>query len=100
MLHAGWTGLQIGTSARCAMASPIVGGADISGLRQNLGAEQARFNAATAVGDTVIAPVIIGEAADLVHRREPAQVILLKMMSQAEERLRHLSQMVDPIKEK
>ncbi|WP_120504119.1 nitronate monooxygenase [Sulfitobacter mediterraneus] len=72
--------------------------ADISGLKQNLAAEQARFNAATAAGDTDIAPVIVGEAADLVHRREPAHVILQRMMSQAEERLRHLSQMVDPIK--
>jgi len=72
---------------------------DMSGLRQNLAAEQDRFHAASAAGDTDIAAVIVGEVADLVRTREPAQATLLEMIAQAEDRLRYLGQFVEPIKE-
>lgn len=68
--------------------------ADIDGLTQNLAAEQARFEAAQAADDTDVAAVIVGEAADLVQYREPAQATLHRMISQAENRLRHISQLV------
>jgi nitronate monooxygenase len=67
---------------------------DIEGLRQNLPEEQARFSVARAADDTNIAAVIVGEAADLVRRREPAKTILDRMISQAEERLRSLAGLV------
>lgn len=73
--------------------------ADMDGLRENLAAEQAHFEAASTAGDIDTAAVIIGEAADLIRGREPAQVTLKKMISQAEDRLRCLSRLVEPIKE-
>ncbi len=72
---------------------------DIIGLRENLAAEQAHFEAASTAGDIDTAAVIVGEAVDLIRRREPAQVILQKMMSQAEDQLRCLTQLVEPINE-
>ena len=69
---------------------------DIGGLKQNLAEEQARFEAAREVNDTDIAPVIVGEAADLIRTIEPAQDTLHGMISQAEDRLRHLSRLVEP----
>jgi len=69
---------------------------DISGLRQNLAAEQDRFHAASAAGDTDIIPVIVGEAADLVRTIEPAQDTLHRMITQAEDHLRRLSRFVAP----
>ncbi|WP_294615274.1 nitronate monooxygenase [uncultured Roseovarius sp.] len=68
---------------------------DIGGLKQNLAEEKARFEAAREVNDTDIAPVIVGEAADLIRTIEPAQDTLHGMISQAEDRLRHLSRLVD-----
>ncbi|MGJ8628758.1 MAG: NAD(P)H-dependent flavin oxidoreductase [Sulfitobacter sp.] len=68
---------------------------NIGGLKQNLAEEQARFEAAQAVDDTDIAPVIVGEAADLIRAIEPAQDILLRMISQAEDRLQHMSRLVE-----
>ena len=73
--------------------------ADIGGLTRNLAAEQARFEAAQVADDTDIAAVIVGEAADLVRFREPAQTTIHRMISQAEDRLRHISQLVEPITE-
>ena len=52
----------------------------IEGLAQNLAEEQARFNAAWAADDTDIAAVIVGEAADLIRLREPAQATLHGMI--------------------
>jgi len=71
--------------------------ADIDGLTHNLAAEQARFEAARATDDTDVVAVIVGEAADLIQSREPAQTTLHRMMSQAENRLRHISQLVEPV---
>lgn len=69
---------------------------DIEGLRQNLTEEQARFETAREVGDTDIAPVIVGEAADLVRAIEPAQDTLHRMITQAEDHLRRISRLVEP----
>ncbi|MBV1868065.1 MAG: nitronate monooxygenase [Marinosulfonomonas sp.] len=71
--------------------------ADMDGLSQNLAEEQARFNAASAAGDTNIAPVIVGEAADLIRAIEPAQDTLHRIISQAEDRLRRIGRLVGPI---
>lgn len=69
---------------------------DIDGLSQNLAAEQARFNAASKSGNTDVAAVIVGEAADLIRARGPAQTTVHKMISQAEDRLRCVGQFVEP----
>ena len=69
----------------------------MDGLSENLVAEQARFEAASAAGDMDTAAVIVGEAADLIRHRGPAQVTLQKMVSQAEDRLRCLTRLVEPI---
>ncbi len=69
---------------------------DIGGLKQNLAEEQARFEAAREVNNTDIAPVIVGEAADLIRTIEPAQDTIHGMISQAEDRLRHLTKLVEP----
>jgi nitronate monooxygenase len=71
--------------------------ADMDGLSQNLAEEQARFNAASAAGDIDVAAVIVGEAADLIRLREPAQATLHRMISQAEDRLRCIGRLVQPI---
>lgn len=69
---------------------------NIGGLKQNLAEEQARFEAARNVDDTGIAPVIVGEAADLVRAIEPAQDALHRMIAQAEVHLRRISRLVEP----
>jgi nitronate monooxygenase len=69
---------------------------DIAGLRQNLPEEQARFDAARAADDTDIAPVIVGEVADLVRAIEPAQDTLHRMVAQAESHLQRISRLVAP----
>lgn len=71
--------------------------ADIDGLTRNLAAEQARFEVAQVADDSDVAAVIVGEAADLVWFREPAQTTLHRMISQAENHLRHISQLIEPI---
>ncbi len=73
--------------------------ADEDGLTQNLAEEQARFEAASAAGDTDVAAVIVGEAADLIRRREPAHVTLHRMTSLAEDRLRCIGRLAEPIAE-
>ncbi|WP_120498955.1 nitronate monooxygenase [Roseovarius sp. EL26] len=72
---------------------------DIDGLARNLAEEQARFDAAWAADDTDIAAVIVGEAADLIRLREPAQTTLYRMISQAEDRLQRIGRLVEPITE-
>lgn len=72
---------------------------DMAGLSQNLATERDRFNAAVAAEDTDIAPVIVGEAADLIYTRRSAKAILHDMMAQAEDRARRLGKSVAPIKE-
>lgn len=67
---------------------------DIEGLVQNLSIEQARFRAAQAADDTDISAVIVGEACDLILRREPAHATLLNMISQAEDRIRRTGLLV------
>lgn len=69
---------------------------DIGGLRQNITEEQAHFEAARAVDDTDITPVIVGEAADLIRAIEPAQDMLHAMISQAEDHLRRISKFIEP----
>ena len=71
--------------------------ADIDGLTQNLAAEKERFEASRTADDTDVIAVIVGEAADLIRSREPAQATLHRMISQAEHRLRRVRQLVDPI---
>ncbi len=71
--------------------------ADIDGLTQNLAAEKERFEASRTADDSDVAAVIVGEAADLIRSREPAQTTLHRMISQAERRLRRVGQLVDPI---
>jgi nitronate monooxygenase len=70
---------------------------DIDGLTRNLAAEQARFETAQMADDTDIAAVIVGEAADLVRFREPAEITLHRMVSQAESRLRLMGRLVEPV---
>lgn len=70
----------------------------MAGLNQNLVVERDRFNAAMAAKDTDVAPVIVGEAADLVQVRRSAQGTLNDMMAQTEDHLRRLVGFVDPIK--
>ena len=72
---------------------------DEDGFTQNLAEEQARFEAASAAGDTDVAAVIVGEAADLIRLREPAQVTLHGMISLAEDRLRCIGRLAEPIAE-
>lgn len=69
---------------------------DIEGLRQNLTEEKARFEAARGVDDTDVAPVMVGQAADLVRTIEPAQNTLHRMITQAEVQLRRISKLVAP----
>lgn len=69
---------------------------NIGGLRQDLAEEQNRFEAARAADDTDIAPVIVGEAADLIRVTEPAQDTLHAMISQANDCLRRISRLVEP----
>ena len=69
---------------------------DIEGLRQNLSEEQARFDAASTAGDSSIAAVIVGEAADLIRAIEPAQDTLHRMILQAEDRLLRIGRLVGP----
>ena len=70
---------------------------DVVGLNQKLEEEQARFATALAADDMDVAAVIVGEAADLIRTREPAQATLCRMIAQAEDRLRCLDRFVDPI---
>ncbi len=71
---------------------------DRVGLMQNLAEEQGRFESARTADDTDVAAAIVGEAADLVRIREPAQATLRRMVLQAEDRLRRVGQLVKPIK--
>jgi nitronate monooxygenase len=48
------------------------------------------------VDDIDIAPVIVGEAADLIRAIEPAQDRLHGMIVQAEDHLRRISRLVEP----
>jgi len=71
--------------------------ADIEGLTQNIAAEKERFEASRAADDTNVDAVIVGEAADLIRSCKSAQATLHRMISQAEQRLRRVGQLVDPI---
>ncbi|MGC1497730.1 MAG: nitronate monooxygenase [Sulfitobacter sp.] len=70
--------------------------ADIGGLKHNLPEEQARFKTAQTMEDTDIAPVIVGEAADLIRAIEPAQNTLHRMVLQAQDRLQRMSNLIEP----
>ncbi len=70
---------------------------DMVGLSKTLAAEQTRFKAASDAGNMDVAAVIVGEAVDLIQSCEPAQATLNRMISQAEDRLRRVGQLVEPI---
>lgn len=70
---------------------------DIDGLTRNLAPEQARYETARVADDMDVAAVIVGEATDLVRIREPAQTTLHRMIVQAEDQLRRIGQLIDPI---
>lgn len=57
------------------------------------------FDAASTAGDIDTAAVTVGEAVNLIRRREPAEIILQTMVSQAEDQLRCLTRLIEPIKE-
>jgi len=69
--------------------------ADVDGLMQNIEVEKERFEASRTADDTDVAAVIVGEAADLIRSREPAQATLHRMISQAEHRLHRVGQLVE-----
>lgn len=56
---------------------------DSAGLAADIAQERARFEAARDLGDMSIAPVIVGEAVDLVRAREPASAIVQRMIEGA-----------------
>jgi nitronate monooxygenase len=63
-------------------------GADLDGLKRNLAKERPRYIKARDEGDTAVSAVIVGEAVDLVRSDEAADVIVQRMVAQAEARLR------------
>lgn len=69
--------------------------ADVDGLVQNIEVEKERFEASRMADDTDVAAVIVGEAADLIRCREPAQATLHRMISQAEHRLHRVGQLIE-----
>ena len=58
--------------------------AQADGLEQRLAAERAAVESALARGDMQVAPVIIGEAVDLLHDLPPAGEIVSRLMAQTE----------------
>lgn len=56
--------------------------ADQAGFETAIGVQRSRFRAATDQHDTDIAPVIVGEAIDLVTRQRPAAEIVRSMMDE------------------
>ncbi len=54
------------------------------GLSNQLAAQQAEFEHALSRADTRIAPVIVGEAADLIHDLPPAAELVTRLMAEAE----------------
>jgi len=67
---------------------------DPAGLTAVIADERARFEKARAVGDVTTAPVIVGEAVDLVRTREPASAIVTRMAKEAVARLRGASNLL------
>jgi nitronate monooxygenase len=68
---------------------------DPAGLATVIADERARFEKARAAGDVTTAPVIVGEAVDLVRTREPAGAIVTRVVDEAVERLRGASHLLD-----
>jgi nitronate monooxygenase len=67
---------------------------DPEGLKANVDQERPRFLAARDAGDTDVAPVIVGEAVDLIQDVLPAGDIVRKMVAEAEKRLRQASNLL------
>ena len=67
---------------------------NLDGLAHDLKKEQIRFQTARDADDTSIAPVIVGEAADLVYTREPAWRIVDRMVEETTDRLQKLSRLI------
>jgi len=57
---------------------------NLNGLSERLPSEMASYAAAQREGNMDIAAAIAGEASGLIHRREPAQVIVSRMVDDAE----------------
>lgn len=57
--------------------------AEATELDNDLAAQRAEFERAVASGDTRLAPVIAGEAADLIHDLPPAGEIVMRVMAEA-----------------
>ncbi len=58
-----------------------------AGLASQLAAQRSEFDPALARGDTRLAPVIVGEAADLIHDLPSAEEIVANLMREAEQLL-------------
>lgn len=58
-------------------------------LEEHLPSERARLRAAIAAGDFQMAPLIVGEAADLIRQIQPAAEIVEHMVTEAAALLRH-----------
>jgi nitronate monooxygenase len=67
---------------------------DPAGLKAVAAQERDRFLAARDSGDTDIAPVIVGEAVDLIRQVRPAAEIVRTMVAEAEKRLRKASDLL------
>jgi nitronate monooxygenase len=67
---------------------------DPAGLAERIAEERARFEQARAEGNVATAPVIVGEAVDLVRAREPAGAIVTRMVDEAIAKLRGASAML------
>ena len=64
------------------------------GLERCLAAEKIALEAALAASDTRVAPVIVGEAADLIHDQPAAGEIVARLMTQTEEILTGAARLV------
>lgn len=69
-------------------------GTDQAGFGTAIEVERIRYRAATDQHDTDIAPVIVGEAIDLVTRQQPAAEIVRSMMDEGIEALRAAAAML------
>jgi nitronate monooxygenase len=67
---------------------------NLNGLARDLKKEQIRFQTAHDADDTSIAPVIVGEAADLIYTREPVLRIIDRMVAETNDGLQKLCRLI------
>lgn len=67
---------------------------DSKGLAVDLGKDRSSFDAALISGDVDIAPVIVGEAADMICKQRPAKDIVRQIVGEAELLLRSAPNLV------